>query len=402
MANRACVLCGGNDLTPVIDLGFQPCADTFILESSLPDIENRFPLKICLCNGCGHNQLAYVVPKHVRYELNDYSYDSSNSSVAIKHFTDLARDVVHVLDVGADDIVCDVGSNVGTLLHAFKRITSCRVIGIDPSANIAASANEQGILTINDYFGVSAAAEVLKLGRPRVITATNVLNHIENVGGFFDVVSDLIDPNGYVVFEVPYLLEMIKRTTFDTIYLEHINYFAVTPLALFLEARGFGIERIEAIDYMCETLRFYVRPNSKHGEVVMNYLQLELEFGLFSMAVYEAFMSRVRTLKFQLNKELYGIKAAGGKIIGIGAAAKGNTLLNYCNIDSDLLEYISDASPLKQGKITPGSHIRIVSDESITKDVTHGLILPWNIANHLKIKLSHLNINFIIPTLQTK
>jgi hypothetical protein len=402
MAIRMCALCGGQDLQPVIDLGFQPCADTFILESNFPDVENWFSLKVCLCGGCGHTQLVHVVPGHVRYQDTDYSYDSSNSPVSVGHFTNLARDVAGELDVGPDDIVCDVGSNIGTLLDAFKRITGCRVIGIDPSANITALANAQGIFTINDFFGMSAATEVLKLGRPRVITATNVLNHSEDVIGFFDVVSNIIDPRGCVVIEVPYLLEMIKQTAFDTIYLEHINYFSVTPLASFLGARGFGIERIEVSDYMCGTLRLYVRPNSKHGSIVTKYIELEREYGLFSKCVFEAFMSRVQRLKFQLNKELYDIKAAGGKVVGIGAATKGNTLLNYCNIDSDLLEYISDASPLKHGKITPGSHIRIVSDEAITKDITHGLILPWNIADHLKRKLNHLNITFITPVLETK
>ena len=402
MTFRKCALCGGQDLKPVIDLGFHPCADTFILESKILECETNFLLMVCLCGGCGHTQLAHVVPGHVRYQDTDYSYDSSNSPVSIGHFADLARDVAVVLDVGPDDIVCDVGSNIGTLLDAFKRITGCRVIGIDPSANISALANSQGIFTINEFFGMSAAEEVLKSGRPRVITATNVLNHSEDVAGFFDTVEKIIDPHGCIVFEVPYLLEMVKQTAFDTIYLEHINYFSVTPLASFLRARGFGIERVEVSDYMCGTLRLYVRPNSEHGSIVAKYLELERKYGLFSKDVYEAFMHRVQRLKFQLNKELYDIKAAGGNIIGIGAATKGNTLLNYCNIDDDLLQYISDSSPLKQGKVTPGSHIRIVSDEAITKDITHGLILPWNIADHLKRKLKHLNITFITPMLEKK
>jgi hypothetical protein len=295
-----------------------------------------------------------------------------------------------------------VGSNIGTLLDAFKRITGCRVIGVDPSANIAALANAQGIFTINEFFGMAAADEVLKSGRPRVITATNVLNHSEDVAQFFDVVAKLIDPRGCVVFEFPYLLEMIKQTAFDTIYLEHVNYFSVTPLARFLGPRGFGIERVEVSDYMCGTLRLYVRPNSVHGAIVAKYLELEREYGLFEKGVYDAFMHRVRSLKFRLNKKLYDIKAVGGKIIGIGAATKGNTLLNYCNIDGDLLEYITDTSPLKVGKVTPGSHIRIVSDESIGNDITHGLILPWNIAGHLTRKLKHLGLTFIIPMVESK
>jgi SAM-dependent methyltransferase len=402
MTHRTCALCGSNDLRPVIDLGFHPCADTFVFDAKLEEAECRYPLKVCMCVSCGHCQLAFVVPGHVRYQDNDYSYDSSNSPVSIGHFRDLARDVSKALGVGPTDIVCDVGSNIGTLLGAFKQLTGCMVVGVDPSPNIAALANVNGIFTINDFFGMATADEILKLGRPRVITATNVLNHSEDVAAFFDVVAKLIDPQGCIVFEVPYLLEMIKQTAFDTIYLEHINYFSVTPLARFLAPRGFGIERVEVSDYMCGTLRLYVRRNAKHGPVVAEYLELERDYGLFSKGVYEAFMDRVKGLKFRLNKQIYDIKAAGGKVIGIGAATKGNTLLNYCNIDGDGLEYITDTSTLKLGKLTPGSHIRIVSDDSITPDITHGLILPWNIADHLTKKLKHLNLKFIIPMLESK
>ena len=402
MTSRNCALCKGDDLLPVIDLGFHPCADTFVFEAKLQQVEHRYPLKVCKCSACGHTQLAHVVPGHVRYQDNDYSYDSSNSPVSVGHFTELARDVSKVLDVGPDDLVCDVGSNIGTLLDGFRRITGCQVVGIDPSSNIAALANAQGIRTINDFYGMVAADEVLKIGRPRVITATNVLNHSEGVAAFFDISKHLIDPQGCIVFEVPYLLEMIKQTAFDTIYLEHINYFSVTPLSRFLAPRGFGIERVEVSDYMCGTLRLYVRPNAAHAPVVAEYVELERAYGLFTAGVYEAFMKRVKSLKYHLNRQLYDIKAAGGKVIGIGAATKGNTLLNYCNIDGDLLDYVTDTSKLKLGKLTPGSHIRIVSDDAITPDITHGLILPWNIAEHLTKKLKHLGLKFIIPMLESK
>jgi C-methyltransferase C-terminal domain/Methyltransferase domain/Putative zinc binding domain len=402
MTPRKCALCQAESPAPVIDLGFHPCADTFVFESRLQEGEQRFPLKVCLCSQCGHTQLALVVPGHVRYQDNDYSYDSSNSPVSIGHFTELARDVSRALDIGPGDLVCDVGSNIGTLLDAFKTITGCKVIGVDPSPNIAALAVANGIPTVNAFWGPSAAKAVLEVGRPRVITATNVLNHSEDVAAFFDVVDQAIHPEGYVVFEVPYLLEMIKQTAFDTIYLEHINYFAVTPLARFLTPRGFGIERVEVSDYMCGTLRLYVRPHAEHAPVVAKYMALESEYGLFSKGVYESFMERVRGLKFRLNKQLYDIRASGGKVIGIGAATKGNTLLNYCNIDADLLEYVSDTSTLKLGKVTPGSHIRIVADEAIGPEITHGLILPWNIADHLTKKLRHLGLKFIIPMLESK
>jgi SAM-dependent methyltransferase len=399
---RRCALCQGREFKLVVDLGFHPCADTFVFESQLQEGERTYPLRVYLCTSCGHCQLGHIVPKEVRYQDNDYSYDSSNSLVSITHFTDLARDISRVLNLGPTDIVCDVGSNIGTLLEAFKGVAGCQVVGVDPSTNIAALANARGINTINNFFDLEAVEKILTFGRPSVVTATNVLNHSEDVVAFFIAVEKILDPLGCIVFEMPYLLEMVKRSAFDTIYLEHINYFAITPLSRFLTQRGFGIERIEVSDYMCGTLRIYVRPNAKHESVVEQYIEIEREYNLFTTGVYDAFMERIKGLKLRLNKQLYDIKNSGGKIIGIGAATKGNTLLNYCNIDADLLEYISDTSVLKVGKRTPGSHIPIVADEDIMPDITHGLILPWNIAEHLMSKLSHLGINFIVPMLESK
>ena len=273
MKNRVCALCKSEILVPVIDLGFHPCADTFVLEDRLSDIERHFPLKVCLCESCGHTQLAYVVSGQERYQDTDYSYDSSNSQVSIEHFRELALDVVQRVGIKSSDIVCDIGSNIGTLLEAFKRNTQCVVIGVDPSKNLANLANEAGIFTINNFFNQESAREILRHGRPKVITATNVFNHSEDVEGFIENVKYLLDPNGYLVIEVPYLLEMIRQTAFDTIYLEHINYFSVTPLVKFFAKHSFGIEWIEVSDYMCGTIRIYARPNIKNAELVSDYMK---------------------------------------------------------------------------------------------------------------------------------
>ena len=402
MNNRICALCGSVDLATVIDLGFHPCADTFVYENKLHEPEIRYPLKLAKCSACGHAQLLYVVPPDVRYQATDYSYDSSNSPVSIDHFEEMARDVSRFTGINSKDFVCDVGSNIGTLLNGFSIAANCKTIGIDPSANISALANNLGVHTINDFFCRGSADEVLKVGRPRIITATNVLNHSEDVAHFFDVAEYMLDRAGFIVIETPYLLELIKNSAFDTIYLEHINYFSVTPLAWFLEKRRMGIVKIEVSDYMLGTIRLYIKPNSPHGPDVTYYKNLEDKAKLFSIEIYLEFMSRINKLKIDLNKKLYEIKASGGRIFGIGAATKGNTLLNYCNIDSDLLEFISDASKLKVGKLTPGSHIRIISDDAIPEGFTHGVILPWNIADYLKNKLSNKNFEFIVPLMEKK
>lgn len=402
MTKRNCALCGSVDFETVIDLGFHPCADTFVYEKKLREPEIRYPLKLAKCVTCGHAQLTYLVPPEVRYQATDYSYDSSNSPVSIGHFNEMASDVSRFTGLTSKDLVCDVGSNIGTLLNGFSLAIDCKTIGIDPSGNISALANSLGVHTVNDFFCRSSADEVLKFGRPRIITATNVLNHAEDVSHFFDVAEYLIDQEGYIVIETPYLLELIKNSAFDTIYLEHVNYFSVTPLARFLEARQMGIVKIEVSDYMLGTIRMYIKPKSPHGSDVEYYKDLEEKAKLFSLQVYSDFMLRIRNLKIDLNNRLYEIRASGGRVFGIGAATKGNTLLNYCNIDSDLLEFISDTSKLKVGKFTPGSHIKIISDESIPKGFTHGLILPWNIADYLQNKLKDLHVEFIVPLMEKK
>jgi 2-polyprenyl-3-methyl-5-hydroxy-6-metoxy-1,4-benzoquinol methylase len=367
------------------------------LEDEMPEMEPMFPLVVNICDNCHHTQLKYTVPAELRYCKHDYSYDSSNSNVSIAHFTDLAEDIIFKYGVNKDDLICDIGSNIGTLLEAFRRIQQCEVVGIDPSSNISKLANERGIRTINEFFNDKSVADILKIKKPKVITATNVLNHSEDIDNFFKCCSRLIHEQGVVVIEVPYLHELMKKTAFDTIYLEHVNYFSIKPLASYLEVLGFGIDDIAISEYMCGTLRLFIKKNVNHSNIVKKFIDNEIVGGLFSEQTYEDFMGRVKQIKYFLNKKLFDVKSSGGKIIAIGAATKGNTLLNYCKIDSSLIEYVTDTSFLKIGKITPGSHLPIRSDNSIGPDITYGLILPWNIADHLKMKLSNLGLKYIVP-----
>jgi SAM-dependent methyltransferase len=384
----------------VIDLGYHPLADTFLFADQLFGPEPRYPLRLALCLACGHVQTEYVVSPEERYQKNDYSYDSSNSPVSVAHFLELAQQVSARLELSSNDLVVDVGSNIGTLLGHFKTCAGTKVLGIEPASNIAKLAVKAGIPTFNEFFNDRAAKEILKSGQPKVITATNVFNHSDDLDGFVRNVKEVLREDGHLVIEVPYLLDLVKKRAFDTIYLEHVNYFGITPLVKYFAKHGMSISHVERQEYMCGTIRVYVKRGNQRSAAVDELVREEAQEKLYEPAIYRRFMEQVRGLKYRLNKQLFDIKAAGGRIVGIGAATKGNTLLNFCRIDSDLIDFITDQSPLKLNKLTPGSHIKILKDEDITPEITHALILPWNICQFLTKKLSHLNVKFIIPQME--
>ena len=181
MKSTNCNLCNSLNLETVIDLGYHPCADTFISNFNNDyGSEKTYPLRVCLCKDCGHAQLTNVVPGHERYQDTDYSYDSSNSVVSINHFKEMAKQVSDEAGLSESDLVCDIGSNIGTLLESFKSYAGCNIIGVDPSSNICELANKNGVSTINDFFSINSSKKILKQGKPKVLTATNALNHSED------------------------------------------------------------------------------------------------------------------------------------------------------------------------------------------------------------------------------
>ena len=271
-------------------------------------------------------------------------------------------------------------------------------MGVEPSGNISKLAAENNIPTINDFFGTSAVDTILNQSQAKVITATNVFNHITDLPQFMGHIARLLTDDGQFVFETPYLLHLFNQTAFDTIYLEHVSYFGVKPFAPFFERFGLSINHLEENDYMGGSIRVFVGKKPAQSNVVTSYIEREEATGIYQPHQYIEFMKKINTLKFSLNKSLYAIRSRGEKIMAIGAATKGNTLLNFCQLDQSIITFVADTSPLKIGKVTPGSHIPIRSEEDITPDITYAVILPWNIGNFLKEKLKHLNVKFIIPS----
>ncbi|MEK7628419.1 MAG: class I SAM-dependent methyltransferase [Patescibacteria group bacterium] len=398
MPVKQCALCASQDLALIIDLGLHPLADTFMKSKAGAGSLPRYPLTVLRCLSCGHAMNGYRVPPEQRYQETEYSYDSANSDVAVAHFFEFARDVGRFAKLGPQDLVVDIGGNIGTLLRAFRDQFRAGTLNVEPSHNIAMISVENGIETAERFWDHEIAMRVAKEGGAKIITATNLLNHIDNLDIFFDDIMNALEPEGVFVAEVPYLLTLIERDAFDTMYLEHVSYFSVQPLRHFLAARDLRIMDVQIDEYMGGSIRFVIGRGVEGAEVA-KLSKHEQTFGLGEEQIYERFRARVRRFRENLLDELHTAKATGGLIMGIGAATKGNTLLNYCGIDDTILDCVTDVSPLKIGKYTPGSAIAIKGDEVISDQVTHALVLPWNIADFLTRKLSrqHPHLSFIVP-----
>jgi SAM-dependent methyltransferase len=401
MRINRCRLCGASDFLPVIDLGLHPLADTFLTSDRLLEPETHYPLVLGLCGDCGHICTTYAIAPQERYQRYDYSYDSSNSKVSIQHFAEFAAAVIADRKPAADALIADAGSNVGTLLEHFQKAGFSQVLGVEPAANIANIAVANGVRTLNAFFDVAAINQIRAIGRIDILLSSNVVNHADDLAEMFSAAANVLAADGAFIFEVPYLLDLVEQGAFDTIYHEHVHYHGLKPLSKFMRGQGFSIYRVERIDYMCGSIRVYARLGGEDAAVIAEMISAEERAGLYDLATYRAFMERIRKLKTDVNRTLWEIRESGGKIIGLGAATKGNTLLNYCGIDRDLIEYVADPSPLKIGKYMPGSRIPIRGDDDIDAGVTHALILPWNIAAFLKQKLAHLGLKFYAPQMDS-
>lgn len=395
-----CRLCDSDHIHKVIDLGFHPLADTFLPEDLQLGPETSYPLHLASCQKCGHVFTLYPVSSIDRYQKQDYSYDSSNSQVSVVHFKEFCDAIIQENPLTADSLIMDIGSNVGTLLRHFKDAGYSNVLGVEPSSNIFRLAVAAGIPTLNEFFNAQAAKTIKEHGAVQVLLSSNVVNHADDLRGLLRTAKDVMRSDGIFVFEVPYLLDLIQSTAFDTIYHEHVHYYGVKPLLRCLENEGFSVHKVERLQYMCGSIRVHTRIGGTSSPEVFNLIEEEEAFNLYELSTYKVFMRRVEAVKLSVNAHLWQIRQQGGKIIGIGAATKGNTFLNYCRIDADLVSYITDASPLKIGKRMPGSHIPIISDKDIDKSATHALILPWNIADFLKKKLGYLNLKFYVPQIE--
>ena len=383
-----CRLCGGDRLALVLSLEPTPPANAFVPAGLLGRAQERFPLDLFLCEACGHLQLLDVVDPALLFE--DYVYVSGTSPVFVKHFEDYAASVRARFQPEAGSLVIDIGSNDGTLLGFFKA-AGHRVLGIDPARDIARRATEAGIETLCGFFGADLARRLrAERGQATVITANNVFAHIDDLAGVTDGVRTLLAPGGVFVFEVSYLLDVIEKTLFDTIYHEHLDYHAVAPLVRFFAAHGLEMIEAERVSSHGGSLRGVVQlAGGRHpvGAGLTAALEAEQRAGLEKAETFRTFGRHIEALKDELGGLLRRLKAEGKSVAGFGAPAKATTLMYHFGLGPELVDYIIDDSPLKQGLFTPGLHIPVLSSAALAeRRPDYLLILAWNFASPIIAK----------------
>lgn len=382
------------ETTKILDFGMHPYADTFISESQLNLSEPVFPLQVNMNPKSGQVQLGYISNDNDRYNLYSYSYTSSNSKFARNHWDKYFENIRSKYNL--DNInVLEIGSNDGYLTEKFIN-KSNYVLGIDSSKTMCNIASSKGIDTISELFS-SDLSNTLAFEFDIVI-ANNVFNHANDPIDFAKGVENILSNDGVFIFELPYWGSTIQSEKFDQIYHEHISYFTLKSSQTLLDRIGLKVVDCELVDYHGGSIRVYAKKSGEVSSRVLDFETMEKNLNLFDPETYKKFQKSILKKRNVFMKDLYELKSSGATIIGVGAAAKANTFLNYYNIDNSLLEYITDSSEHKQNKYTPLTRIPIVGDEIFANyDEVYALILSWNISDNLKTILKSINpkIKFI-------
>ena len=397
-----CRMCSGVRLRPFIDLGFTAPADSFLRADQLQEPETHYPLKVCQCEDCGLAQLTHVVSPEVLYR-HDYPYESSITQAGRRHWKEFADSVCNQLGLTDRDLVIDVGSNVGVLLECFRN-NGARILGIDPASNIVRIAEKRGIETWDEFFGPQVARRVLQeKGKAAVITATNVFAHVDMLRDFMSAVDALLTEKGVFIVEAPHFGHLVQSLEYDTIYHEHLSYFSLRPMQRFFLQCGMEVFDVQERDIHGGSFRTFVARAGRYpvADSVRKMLAWENEAGLYEAPVLEAFASRVAANRADLVRLLHGLKQEGKRIAGVSAPAKGMTLLNYCGIGPELLDFVTEKSKLKIGRFTPGMHIPVLDDEALIQHkVDYALLLAWNFADEIMGNLKNFSGRggqFIVP-----
>ena len=380
MIKKKCRLCNSKNLRLFLDLGHHPPSDQFINEDKINKSIIYYPLKVLSCINCGFKQLNYVVDPKILYQ-DDYPYESSLTRDGNKHFREFAHSCKRRFSLNKNDTVLDIGSNVGNLLSHFKNI-GINILGVDPAKNICKIANSRGIKTINSFFNQKICKEIIKKHRQiKIITGSNVFAHIDDLENFFKCFKILAKKNGVLIIEVPYFLNLIKNLEYDTIYHEHLSYITLIPLIRYLKKKNLEIFDVEEKDIHGGSIRIFISNKNKFKKTknLKKILVKEKKAKLNDMKNLINFSKNVKKNRLELLNLLVKLKSKNKKIILLSAPAKGMTLLNYCKIDKDLVEFATEKSRLKIGRYTPGTNVKVFSDKEILKKrPDYALVLAWN------------------------
>lgn len=406
MFRKECLSCKSADLREIVNLGMHPMADTFIPANRLDAGDRVYPLICDLCEKCGQVQLRTVTDPAERYAEYDYSYTSSNSKTSQNHWIEYAGTVAEKIGLKAAEAVVEAGSNDGFLTEQFQKM-GCKCLGVDPSPAMAKLATERGVQTLTGLFGKGVVGQVEKtLGqKPRLIAANNVFNHANDILDFAMGVKNLLAPGGTFVFELPYWMQSVVQRKFDQIYHEHVSYLTVKHSVNLFKSIGMCVNHVDEVDYHGGSIRVFVGHEpatlaKSSGPTVAEFVEKETKAGLFDPKAYEVFMADIQRTRNKFLRQVYELKLAGKSIACVGAAAKGNTFLNYYNLDASVIDCVTESSPSKIGKFTPRTRIPILPDAKLAEyESVHAIITSWNISGPLQNILKKINprIQFLNP-----
>ena len=398
----ACRLCAAPLRQVVVDLGTSPLCESYVSADRYLDPEPFYALRPYICEGCTLVQLeALVAPQAV---FSDYAYSSSYSTSWVRHAEHYARAIIARYGLDRGSLVIELGSNDGYLLQHFAA-SRIPVLGIDPAANLAGAAAARGVPTLVRFFGDSVARELRGEGRRAdLLVANNVLAQVPDLHDFIAGMDRLLAPDGIATVEFPHLRRLLESTEFDTIYHEHYTYFSFLTAEHAFAAHALRCFDVEELPTHGGSLRLHLchaEAGHQTTAAVSALAARDREAGLDRLETYAAFAERVRECKRALLSFLIDAKRRGRTVVGYGAPGKGNTLLNYCGIGTDLLDYTVDRNPGKQGKFLPGSRIPIHAPERIAETrPDYVLILPWNLQNEIIEQMAGIRAwggRFVIP-----
>jgi SAM-dependent methyltransferase len=403
MNRGECRLCGHPLSHTFADLGMSPLSNSYLKPEDIHSMEPFYPLHAFVCERCFLVQLEELESPEAIF--SEYFYFSSYSDTWLNHARTYVETISERLDLHAESMVVEIASNDGYLLQYFRE-RAIPVLGIEPAANVARAAEEKSIPTLVRFFGSQLARELAGQNqRADLIIGNNVLAHVPDLNDFVAGMKILLKPDGSITMEFPHLLKLMEENQFDTIYHEHFSYFSFLAVKHLFFNHGLIIYDVEELPTHGGSLRIY----ASHAEnlekdvspAVQRIKEKEKEQGLDRLETYTTFPEKIAHAKRTLLSFLISAKNEGKRIAGYGAAAKGNTLLNYCGVGTDFLDFAADRSPHKQGKLLPGTHIPVVHPDAIREArPDYILILPWNIREEIMEKLSYVREwggRFVVP-----
>lgn len=399
-----CRFCSNSVTTEFIDLVNSPASNSYLSKEQLNEAEVYYPLKVYVCENC----FLVQVDEYKKFDSifdNNYAYFSSYSTSWLKHCKQYVDNVINRFSLSNNSQVVEIASNDGYLLQYFLP-HQIPVLGIEPTKNTAEVAILKGIPCITEFFGVDLANEIVSKGKKAdLLIGNNVLAHVPNINDFVGGLKILLSDNGVITMEFPHLIQLIEQHQFDTIYHEHFSYFSLFSVNQIFGNFNLDIFDVEKLPTHGGSLRIYAKHKANNNipvtQNVAHLLNEEEELGIHKIEYYQGFQEKALKIKLDLLAFLIAQKQAGKKVACYGAAAKGNTLLNFCGIKNDLIEYVVDANPAKQNKYMPASHIPIFDEATLkSRKPDFVLILPWNLKEEIMNQLDYIKAwggKFIVP-----